>query len=118
MDITTGTIKGTNIVIIHLRGFLDYNSAHEFSQLIAQLIAQSYVDIVIGCEELEYISDHGFSCLFEAQANLRGKNGHLLFAEANSEIKHMLSLLKICSKFSFVNNVNEAKESLLQKQKK
>ena len=83
-------IKGDK-TIVELIGRLDTASVEEFNEEIAEIVAENK-DIILDCNELEYISSSGLRSLLNLHKQLKAEGGQLAIKNLQQTVKSVFDL--------------------------
>jgi len=85
--------------IITLKGRLDTVSAPDFEKAMSPIIAGAMKDVVIDCNELDYISSSGLRQFLTLQKNAHAKQGQLTLRGMKDDIKEIFDMTGFTSIF-------------------
>lgn len=83
-------IKGDK-TIVELIGRLDTASVEDFNEEIAEVVAENK-DIILDCNELEYISSSGLRSFLNLHKQLKAEGGQLALKNLQSTVKSVFDL--------------------------
>jgi len=89
--------------IITVKGRLDTVNASDFETKIAPIIAGEMKDIVVDCNELDYISSSGLRQFLTLQKASGTKQGKLTLTGMKDEIKEIFDMTGFTALFNFMS---------------
>jgi anti-anti-sigma factor len=92
---------------VDLRGFLDAHTVREFDSRMQDLITAGAATVVLGLENLSYISSAGVASLMSLMQKLRNREGTLVILRPSDKVFHVLKTLGFTNIFQIVNDENE-----------
>lgn len=101
-------VKKTCIVV--LDGYIDTYNAVTFKEKLSALIEGGYLNFIVDCEKLKYISSSGVGSLIAILKDLRSVNGSLVLFRIQPEVYQVIQILgfaKIIRKFDSFSEINE-----------
>jgi len=87
--------------IITVKGRLDTVNASDFEQTIAPIIASDMKEVVIDCQELDYIASSGLRQFLTLQKTANAKQGKLTLRGMKDEIKEIFDMTGFTTLFGF-----------------
>jgi len=99
-------------LIMHLTGYIDTYNSEFFAKQMKTCIAAGYVNIILACSGLNYISSTGVGAFTAMLKDLVNK-GEVVIAEAPIKIIEVFQLLGFTSFFKIFDSVSKAKEYIL-----
>jgi len=110
MDINEQVID--KIVILNLKGRLDAVTSPELRDKINALVDGGSIYLVIGFQELEYISSAGIRVLLAALAKTRPVNGKIVLTEPGKLVEEVFRIAGLYSIFPIYADQEKAIEDL------
>lgn len=99
-----------NIVILHLEGRLDINSAN-FIEETGELIREGYLKLLCDFTDVDMVDYHGLSILAIAYKNVVNKNGMMKFCNVPIHIKELYKLVRLDLVFDIYDSEEDALRS-------
>lgn len=110
----TSTRDG-EITLVHITRSIDISGASEFNSRIVKEIDSGSRKFILNFQELNHISTTGIGALINCREILQGRDGEIILACINDEIRHKFNLLGIDGLFEIYENVDEAVKELSSK---
>jgi anti-sigma B factor antagonist len=110
----TSTREG-EITLVHITKSIDISGASEFNSRIVKEIDSGSRKFILNFRELNHISTTGIGALINCREILSGKNGEIILACINDEIRNKFNLLGIEGLFEIYENVDDAVRELSSK---
>ncbi|MDI6766618.1 MAG: STAS domain-containing protein [Bacteroidota bacterium] len=82
-----------NINVIDLKGYLDAHTAPELEKIFQNLIEVQKFNIVVNCEELNYISSAGLGVFMAYIEDVRKHNGDIKLSNMSAKVYNVFDLL-------------------------
>lgn len=82
----------SDVKVLRPTGILNKACATNLSTEISNLVQEKHVNIVIDCQEIEFMDSIGLSCLIVALKQVRAASGSLALTNTNSQIRLLLEL--------------------------
>lgn len=105
------TEKRGDFTIVQITGRLDTTTSPQLNNELDQLSNDGVNQILIDCENLDYISSSGLRVLLVYLKKLKGAGGKLSLSNIKDSIKEIFVVSGFTSIFSIYNSVDEALES-------
>ncbi|PID57513.1 hypothetical protein CSB45_06705 [candidate division KSB3 bacterium] len=96
------------IISIKILGFLDVVLSYRLQSRIEEYIQQGYVNYLVDCKDLEYISSAGVGVLSSLIIQLQKTQGKMLFLNMPERVIELLHLTRLSEIFSIAENADEA----------
>jgi len=106
MEITTE--KGTNCVIIAVKGKVDAVTSPAFEKSLSELIEKGETILLLNLSALDYISSAGLRSILATAKQLKAKNGKLLFFGLQGPVKEVFKISGFGSIFKIFESAEEA----------
>ncbi len=90
MALKTAETQHDGMPVIALSGRLDAMSSDEFQRLLLEKMDGIQGDLVLDCQELEFVSSAGLRTFLTAQKNLQSKGFQLKLIHIDEEIMKVL----------------------------
>lgn len=101
------TLREVSIV-----GFLDAHTVVTFEQTVQELLEKDCRKIVLGLENLNYISSAGIGAIMSLLQQLRRRDGDLVLLSPTTKVYKVLEMLGFTKIFSIVEDRDAAYRSL------
>ena len=89
-------------IIVTMVGSLDTAAAIETEQILNPVTAEEVVkDIVIECQELEYIASSGLRILLDVLKKTKAKGKRVILRNVNDDIKNVFKITGFINLFEF-----------------
>ena len=89
-------------IIVTMVGSLDTAAAIETEQILKPVTAEEVVkDIVIECQELEYIASSGLRILLDVLKKTKAKGKRVILRNVNDDIKNVFKITGFINLFEF-----------------
>ena len=89
-------------IIVTMVGSLDTAAAIETEQILKPVTAEEEVkDIVIECQELEYIASSGLRILLDVLKKTKAKGKRVILRNVNDDIKNVFKITGFINLFEF-----------------
>lgn len=98
----TNVCRVDNVVILAIEGRLDTNNAREFNKVVEPMLMEEGVNIIINCEQMNYISSSGLRSFLLLQKSVQRNRGSLVIEAMQPEIKNVFELTGCASLFNIV----------------
>lgn len=90
-----------NQIIVKIIGRIDTATSPEFEKKIAPILAGDMKNVVIDCQEFDYISSTGLRLFLVLQKMATAKNGNLLIRNMKDDIKNVFNMTGFTALFKF-----------------
>lgn len=108
MELTT--IKKGDFTVAAINGRIDTTNYNEFETQIMEIIGKDTKNLVLNCENLNYISSSGLRVFLITQKKLMGLQGKLHLCNMQPAIKEIFDMSGFSSIFKIFNTEEEALE--------
>jgi anti-anti-sigma factor len=102
----------TEVVVLHLQGYLDAHTAPRFEEALRQVAADGAADIVVDCSQLDYISSAGLGLLIDAHRSARARHGQVRVASMSPAIGQIFDILGFSKVIPAFPSLDEALKSV------
>ena len=99
MEATLQELDGKYVAT--LKGELDTAAAVEVEQVLKPLYKGDGRDVIIECEELEYIASSGLRILLDVLKKTKAKGKRVVLRNLNEEIKNVFKITGFINLFEF-----------------
>ncbi|MDA3817999.1 MAG: STAS domain-containing protein [Prolixibacteraceae bacterium] len=106
MDLTTS--KKGDFTVAAISGRIDTTNYNEFETQIMDIIEKGENNIILDCENLNYISSSGLRVFLITQKKLMGTKGKLHLCNMQPAIKEIFDISGFSSIFKIFNTEDEA----------
>lgn len=97
-----------NVKLLRLDGKLDVHSTPAVLELLEQLAAGNFVNVVIDMRLVTLISSYGVGAMVTTLKNIRDRGGHLKLAALRPEVKVPFEITGLLPHFEIHDNVESA----------
>lgn len=97
-----------DVTVLQLTGFLDAHTAPEFENALKKLLDESRFKIVVGLEELQYISSAGLGVFMGFIEEVRQNQGDIKISQVSPRVYKVFDLLGFPSLYEFYDSSDEA----------
>jgi anti-anti-sigma factor len=108
MELTTS--KKGDFTVAAINGRIDTTNYNEFETQIMEIIGKDTKNLVLNCENLNYISSSGLRVFLITQKKLMGLQGKLHLCNMQPAIKEIFDMSGFSSIFKIFNTEEEALE--------
>jgi len=98
----------SDIVVLHLRGELDADTAGELHATLAGLVERPCPKIVVDLSDLKFCDSVGLSTFITSKHVITDRGGWLSFAGANPFLLQLLETVGLSRHFAIFPGVDEA----------
>ncbi len=98
-----------DILRFAIAGDLDASSAIQMDDAIKRAFDNEHFQVVVDCQQLNYISSAGLGVFISHREDFRIKEGDLVFCNMKKQVYSIFELVGLHNIFSIVKNENEAK---------
>lgn len=103
MDIRTRHYN--DVAILSVTGRLDSVAAHQFWQAIEEQIVAGYVRLVVDLKKVDYLTSAGIKAMIQGLQRTRNLGGDFRVANAQAQVKQLLSLAGVDTVIRLYPNV-------------
>lgn len=96
------------VCILSLSGRLDANSSEEFQEKLVQIIEGGTNNLVLDCQNLDYISSAGLRVVLVALKKLKQTEGKVVLCSLQDYIREVFEVAKFDAFLPIVPTVEEA----------
>ncbi len=107
--------KEKEIECLMLKGYLDAHTAPDLESAFESLLKDNKNKIVVGFQDLNYISSAGLGVFMAFIEDVRNKGGDIKLANMQPKVYSVFDLLGFPLLFEIYDNENEAIEKFLSK---
>ncbi|NLK62584.1 MAG: anti-sigma factor antagonist [Fusobacteria bacterium] len=95
------------IYIIKITGNIDLSSNFKLQNKVSELLKEGVKNFIINMEEIDYIESVGISTMVQIKKNIEQKLGEIKFVIKSSQIKKLISMVKLDKYFEIHNDVHD-----------
>ncbi len=111
IDFTTRDIPDTDIRVVVITGKLDNDSSEYFFSFIEEQVVDGYKNLVLDCENLEYISSMGLGSLMRVHSRMKKHMGDVKIAAMQSFVADTFRIVGFEKILNVYDNVEAAKDA-------
>lgn len=97
-----------NYDVLELIGELDAHTASQLEKVLKRLINQEKHNIIVNCEELEYIASAGLGVFMAYIEDVRSLGGDIKLSNMNPKVYNVFDLLGFPTLYDIVREEEEA----------
>ncbi|WP_432798076.1 STAS domain-containing protein [Poriferisphaera sp. WC338] len=106
------SIDHDHVTVVGVRGELIMDECERLRKHIIEQIELKIHDFVVDCHELEHIDSKGLETLIWIQEHCADYLGQMRLAACPEHMQKILDITRLQSRFTCLDSVNEALESL------
>ena len=107
------SIRGDNVTIIALDGYLDSYNTQYFQNAVTELVTEENKYFVFDTAKLSYVSSAGIGALMAISRKIEDLEGDVILSSLNRKVLEVFNLLGFASFFKIADSLDKAK-ALLQ----
>lgn len=93
---------------VSLHGFVDTYNTHFLQNQITKIMKSGFVNLILNCEALTYISSTGVGMLSSLLTNIKNKGGNIIFLKVQDNILDIFQLLGFAKIFTIADTFEKA----------
>ena len=104
----TVTDHRPDVAVLHIRGELDSDTAHQLRDTLATLLERPVPRIVVDLTELKFCDSVGLSTFITSKQVITARGGWLSFAGANPFLSQLMETVGLSRYFAIFPEVDDA----------
>ncbi|TYP93395.1 anti-sigma B factor antagonist [Fodinibius salinus] len=97
-----------SIIVLELSGELDAHTASQLEDSLKRLIENDQYQIVVNCEELDYIASAGLGVFMAYIENVRNMGGDIKLTNMNPQVYNVFDLLGFPTLYDILDKETKA----------
>jgi anti-sigma B factor antagonist len=111
MELTLNSKQVNNIVVLYPKGHINAHTVNEFERKLEEIINLKNYNILINCENLDYISSAGLGAIMGVIEEIRENSGDLRMCNMSESVYNIFDIVGFTELYKIFNTEEEALNS-------